>query len=158
MPKVLGAVKRVVDDDRRPGQFILTGSVRADVEKKMWPGTGRLLRLTMYPLTQLELQGAADPSRAGFLARAQQCESRAFALPPAEERPDLRGYIELAINGGFPGVALALVPVPRIQWMDSYLEQLLTLDSHTMESVPFPGLGKTEQLLLRTCGFFSRHA
>jgi hypothetical protein len=134
VPEVLGAVKRVVDADPTPGQFILTGSVRADLEKKMWPGTGRLLRMSMYPLTQLELRGDADPFRLGFLERAQRCEPAAFALPPVDDRPDLREYVEFALNGGFPGVALAPVPVPANQWMDSYLDQLLTLDSHTMES------------------------
>src|SRR5262250_495199 len=40
-PAVLGAVKRAVDDDWRPGRFIITGSVHADLEQPTWPGTGR---------------------------------------------------------------------------------------------------------------------
>lgn len=32
VPSVLGAVKRAVDDDPRPGRFLLTGSVRADLD------------------------------------------------------------------------------------------------------------------------------
>lgn len=48
VPAVLGAVKRAVDDDSRPGRFLLTGSVRADLETVTWPGTGRLVRLRMF--------------------------------------------------------------------------------------------------------------
>jgi predicted AAA+ superfamily ATPase len=39
VPDVLGAVKRSVDDDPRPGRFLLTGSVRAELENRVWPGT-----------------------------------------------------------------------------------------------------------------------
>ena len=37
---MLGAVKRACDRDRRPGRFILTGSVRAETGHRTWPGTG----------------------------------------------------------------------------------------------------------------------
>jgi hypothetical protein len=66
VPEVLGAVKRAVDVDQSPGQFILTGSVRADVEKKMWPGTGRLLRLTMYLATDSSLASCSIPGPTCF--------------------------------------------------------------------------------------------
>lgn len=34
---VLGTVKRAVDDNPRPARFILTGSVRAELETDTWP-------------------------------------------------------------------------------------------------------------------------
>jgi uncharacterized protein len=37
VPEVLAAVKRTVDNDRTPGQFILTGSIRATAN----PSTAR---------------------------------------------------------------------------------------------------------------------
>ncbi len=40
VPQVLAAVKRAVDDNRHPGRFVLTGSVRADLEAETWPDTG----------------------------------------------------------------------------------------------------------------------
>src|SRR5215212_6960107 len=42
VPDVLAAIKRAVDSDPRPGRFIVTGSVRGDVDSPTWPGTGRL--------------------------------------------------------------------------------------------------------------------
>jgi predicted AAA+ superfamily ATPase len=45
VPGVLGAVKRAVDDSPRPGRFLLTGSVTADLQADTWPSTGRLVRI-----------------------------------------------------------------------------------------------------------------
>ena len=58
-PEILGAVKRMVDDDhtRAAGRFILTGSVRAAHQAATWPGTGRLIRVRMSGLTQGEIEG-----------------------------------------------------------------------------------------------------
>ncbi|MGH3281978.1 MAG: AAA family ATPase [Trebonia sp.] len=66
-PDVLGAVKRSVDEDPRPGRFILTGSVRAELENQVWPGTGRILQVPMYGLSVRERIGHA--ARAAFIDR-----------------------------------------------------------------------------------------
>jgi len=41
VPEVLGAVKRSVDCEHRPGRLVLTGSVSGEIEAASWPGTGR---------------------------------------------------------------------------------------------------------------------
>jgi len=40
-------VKRAVDADPTPGQFVLTGSVRTELTHEMWAGTGRIVRMAM---------------------------------------------------------------------------------------------------------------
>ncbi|MDR1393199.1 MAG: AAA family ATPase [Bifidobacteriaceae bacterium] len=55
VPTVLGAVKRSVDANQHRGQFLLTGSVRADLTGESWPATGRVAMLTMTPLVQREI-------------------------------------------------------------------------------------------------------
>jgi uncharacterized protein len=55
----LGAVKRSVDEDPSPGRYILTGSVRAELENQVWPGTGRLLQVPMYGMLVREVRGRA---------------------------------------------------------------------------------------------------
>ena len=125
VPAVLGAVKRAVDDDPRPGRFLLTGSVRADLEQETWPGTGRLVRLRLYGITLGELEGRhAGPL---FLDRLVQADLDQFGVPhPA---PDLRGYVDLALRSGFPEPLLRLTGVARQTWLDGYLDQLLTRDA-----------------------------
>ncbi|MDE0267616.1 MAG: AAA family ATPase [Acidimicrobiaceae bacterium] len=56
-PQVLGAVKRACDIGFRPGRFILTGLVRAQMQTPTWPGTGRITRVRMFPLTVGEQLG-----------------------------------------------------------------------------------------------------
>ena len=70
VPGVLGAVKRAVDIRPDPGRFIVTGSVRGDLEGDLWPGTGRLTRISMYGMTVREQIGAIGT--APFLDRVVQ--------------------------------------------------------------------------------------
>lgn len=116
---VLGAVKRAVDSERRAGRFILTGSVRSDSDSALWPGTGRLIRITMHPLTVREqLSKPARPFLSGLLAGEPD------AAP--SDPPDLRDYVETALRGGFPEPATHLVGGVRDGWLRSYIDQLLT--------------------------------
>jgi predicted AAA+ superfamily ATPase len=125
VPAVLGAVKRAVDQDPSPARFLLTGSVRGDIDPETWPGTGRLVRLRMYGLSEREL--AARISGPTFLEKLRAGDLDAFTLP--SDRPDLRGYVELALRGGYPEPALRLSGDAHDAWLAGYLEQLLTRDA-----------------------------
>ena len=126
VPELLGAVKRAVVDDPRPGRFILTGSVRSDLENRVWPGTGRLVRVQMYGLTQREVVGGAVLVGPSMLDKIVRCSADAFTLP--DDRADLRDYITLATRGGFPSAVWDTPPDYVNTWVDSYLENLLTRD------------------------------
>ena len=59
---LLWALKGIVDDDPRPGRFILTGSVEPASYGPTYPLTARAVRLVMRPMTVSELEGlGADP-------------------------------------------------------------------------------------------------
>lgn len=125
VPDVLGAVKRAVDDDGRPGRFLLTGSVRADLDAQTWPGTGRLIRVSLHGLNQREVATAASlRNPIDVLA-----EGDPMALGEPVSAPDLPGYISLALRGGFPEATLRLDGRERDRWLESYLDQILTRDA-----------------------------
>jgi predicted AAA+ superfamily ATPase len=126
-PGVLGAVKRAVDANPRPGRFLLTGSVRAELENAVWPGTGRLVRVAMYPMTVREALGRVGAP--GFFDRLADGGEPAVGGDP----PDLRGYVELALRSGFPEAVLRLSGQPRRAWLESYVEDLLTHDIEAAE-------------------------
>ena len=131
VPTVLGAVKRAVDRDPRPGRYLLTGSVRADLDAPTWPGTGRLVRVPLFGMTIAEQLGRSPAPLLDRLARAEPLE-----VP--SDPPDLRGYVELAIRGGFPEAALKLSDDTRRRWLESYIDQLLTRDAARIEGARDP--------------------
>jgi predicted AAA+ superfamily ATPase len=151
VPGVLGAVKRAVDDDTRPGRFLLTGSVRADLVDETWPGTGRVVRVRMDGLTMRELGGGA--ARRSFVS-VLTAGVRPEALPLPSEVPDLREYVRLALRGGFPEPVLRLSPDTRQAWLDGYLDQLLTRDVAALADVRDPARLRRyfEALALNTAG------
>ena len=122
VPGVLGAIKRAVDDVPRPGRFLVTGSVRGDLDGETWPGTGRIVRLDMHPMTVGERQ--ERPALEPFLDRI----ATDGIVESPRDAPDLRGYLELAVAGGFPECALAASSSAQERWAESYVEQLLTRD------------------------------
>lgn len=132
VPEVLAAVKRVVDVDSTPGRFLLTGSVRAELTNERWAGTGRVIRLPMYGLTERELHDRLDPTRPGFLTRLAATGLADLRLPKVV--PDLDGYVRLALRSGFPELAYR----ERAErstgvWLSSYLDDLVTRDAAVLD-------------------------
>lgn len=131
VPQLLAAVKRAVDDDPTPGQFVLTGSVRARLVNELWAGTGRTVGLQMFGLTQRELHGRLGVGEPTFLERLAAADPTALSLPA--EVLDLDGYVARAVRGGFPEVVYQeRDDRSREIWMASYLDQLLTRDAATL--------------------------
>jgi uncharacterized protein len=150
VPEVLGAVKRAVDGGSGAGRFLLTGSVRGHLDTQTWPGTGRLVHLRMWGLTVAEILGS--PCEEPFLEALAKGDMEAFALPA--EVPDLRGYVEIALRGGYPEPALNLGEGARQAWLESYLSQLLTRDAESADGPRDPVLlGRYfEALAVNTAG------
>lgn len=140
VPGVLGAVARSVNEDPRPGRFLLTGSVRAEIENTPWPATGRLQRIVMLPMTVREQRRLHGRS---FLEKLVVGAPLAAPTDP----PDLRGYVELALAGGFPRPALALRGArARAVWLESYVSDLL---SHDVEQLEEPSTKRRDPERLR---------
>jgi len=127
VPGVLAAVRRAVDADPRPNRFYVTGSVHAEIENRVWPGTGRLVRLPIYPMTIRELLGRTDGPT--FFDRIAAGD----ALATPADAPDLLGYVDLALQSGFPTPALELTGRARAAWLSSYVADLLSHDIEQFE-------------------------
>lgn len=137
VPEVLAAVKRAVDRDATPGQLVLTGSVRAELFRETWAGTGRVVRMTMYPVVERELAERVLVGRPPFidrLTRGGLDDLTVDADPPA-----IDGYVARALRGGFPEVAYRH-PTERARsiWLGSYLDDLVTRDAALADSAKDP--------------------
>jgi len=137
VPEVLAAVKRSVDRDPTPGQYILTGSVSADLGNEMWAGTGRIIRMSMYPLLERELRNPSELSRPSFLSRLATSGIDQLAVPP--DPPVIDDYVSMAVRGGFPEVAYrGRSDRSRSAWLASYLDDLVTRDAEHLQTAKDP--------------------
>lgn len=71
-----------------------------------------------------------------------------------DERPDLRGYVDIALRSGFPEAALKLSDMVRSRWLDSYVDQLVTRDAEQLDGGRDPERFRRyfEALTLNTAG------
>lgn len=116
-PDLLLAIKASVDEDRRPGRFVLTGS--ADVlslPRVADTLAGRMEVLRLWPLSQGEIEG----HREGFLDRLLAGDPAA-AEADSIDRADLLRRVEA---GGFPE-AVERAGARRRRWFDGYLDTML---------------------------------
>lgn len=133
VPEVLGAVKRAVDADAGPGRYLLTGSVRGRRSGEMWAGTGRVTPVAMFGLTVAEASGSIDSGR--FLGRLFDAELRPAPVIPGA--PDVPGYVDLALRGGFPE-AMGLGERARSAWFAGYVDQLIQRDATSISAIRAP--------------------
>jgi len=124
VPELLGAVKRSVDEDPSPGHYILTGSVRAELENRVWPGTGRLLQVPMYGMSVREILGRA--AQAPFIDRVLAGGPDAITAP--DDALSVRDYLDLMLAGSFPEPSLRIPVTARRRWFAGYVEQMITRD------------------------------
>ena len=118
-PELLPAIKLVVDEDRRPGQFLLTGSANLfTIPQAKESLAGRVAKIRLRPFTQGELQGM----RPSFLQRA--FEGR-FASELAQISRDQ--LVKAAFRGGYPE-AVELNERGRRSWHRDYITALLERD------------------------------
>jgi uncharacterized protein len=125
------AVKRAVDGDRTPGQFLLTGSIRATTELATWAGTGRVVRLAMHPLTEREIAG--DIKGEDLVTRL--VGGWLDTIPSRVPTLDIDDYVRIAARGSFPELAFAERTGPqRRLWLDSYIDDLVTRDVESIDA------------------------
>lgn len=123
---MIAAVKRAVDAGAPPGSFLLTGSVRSHTDDAVWPGTGRVVELSMGSPDGSRARGTGG--RAGLLGQVEA----GFRAGPIDGAPNLVAYLDLALAGGFPEPVLALPEDARGRWYSSYIEQVARRDALTL--------------------------
>lgn len=119
VPDLLPAIKLVVDEDNRPGQFLLTGSANLGaIPQANESLAGRVAKVRLRPLSVGEQKQAG----AHFLARAFGDDFSNNL--PATTRDELT---ELALTGGYPE-AINLSASGRRAWHRDYINALLERD------------------------------
>ena len=117
-----------------PTRVVLTGSSQADLTIAGWPATGRLIRLAMYGLAERELEDTL--AQAPVIDRLVSAGLDGITVP--SDPPDIRGYVDRALRGGFPDAALARTERAARRWLTSYIDQLVSRDASLVGAVRDP--------------------
>ena len=119
VPEIFTTLKLVVDRDRQPGRFLLTGSADVLLLPKLADSlAGRIEVIRLHPLSQVELRQQS----AGFLQQLFRAE---FGVVAAS-RMGL-ALAALLVAGGFPA-ALTRQPPRRRAWYQAYVQTLVQRD------------------------------
>jgi len=151
-PELLLPIKAMVDRDRRPGRFLLTGS--ADVLSLPTVAdslAGRMEVIGLRPLAQCEIEprsGTANLVDVLF-------DGATIARPGHAQWADSKASIlDRALAGGFPPAVARLAASRRRAWFASYLTTILDRDVRDLASIE--GLKTLPNLLgliaIRTAG------
>ena len=119
-PDLLLAIKKTVDEDYRPGRFLLTGSANVLTLPRVADSlAGRMETLRMLPLSHAEIVGARPTFLERLFAGALEGDKQAIV------GDDL---VQLALMGGFPEAIARETERRRQDWARSYLTSVLTRD------------------------------
>lgn len=132
-PELVRAVKRVVDQGREPGRFVLTGSANLLLMKEVSESlAGRAIYVTLWPMTGSELSGEGGTGRWSELF-----EYEASAWLDRFGRGRGGGdWRERAVVGGYPVPALEQEsPEARTRWFDGYVRTYLERDLQELSSI-----------------------
>lgn len=143
-PRLLIAVKRAIDEDRRPGQYLITGSANLRLMRNVSESlAGRASYLTLWPMTRREQLGfgAAGPWDALLAARDKDWID-VIAADPAPPEP----WRDLARRGGYPTPATELDDdEDRALWFSGYITTYLERDLQELSAID--NLGDFRRLL-----------
>lgn len=125
-PQLLLALKHAIDEDRRPGRFLLTGSSNLlSLPQVADSLAGRMEVHTLLPLSQSELQGRAND----FLQRAQTHDWP--IANPQWATPAVHGRRDTVVNvlaGGFPDMRSRANHSRQLAWANAYIKTLVERD------------------------------
>jgi hypothetical protein len=137
LPEMLLAIKQSVDEDRRPGRFLLTGSANAMVLPRVADSlAGRIETVLLNPLSECEIHGV-EPK---FLQLLLQAEA-----PKVKKPTDKQQLIRRVVTGCFPEPLQRKTEKRTRDWYEQYVGSLVQKDMADLSEIDHPE--KLSQLL-----------
>jgi len=126
-PDLLRAIKKAVDEDRRPGRFLLTGSANVLTLSQVSDSlAGRMEVVTLLPLSRAEIRS----KKPTFLRQA-------FAgklTKPAEELTG-QALAQAVLSGGYPEMLHRREPRRQQAWARAYVDAIMQRDVRDIANV-----------------------
>ncbi len=129
VPELFLPIKRIIDQKRRAGMFLITGSANL----LSWSKTpdslaGRIEYLNLYPLSLLEIKGKNE----SWLDLFFEENKHDFQINTQSFKTRQEEINEFIIKGGFPDAFKRDNPHRRSKWFEAYLKSLLEKDIHDL--------------------------
>ena len=132
VPDLLLAIKRTVDEDRRSGRFLLTGSANlttiATVHESL---AGRIETIPLFPLSRAELLRRKRMEFMDMIFRGE--------VPEPAEVVSPEKLIQIVVGGGYPEALARQTERRRQDWCRAYIESIVERDVPDIASVAKPG-------------------
>ena len=120
VPELFTALKRVIDQDRLAGRFLLTGSANVLLAPRLSDSlAGRMEILRLYPLAQCEIEQVHP----GFL---QELFANTFEMTQTQRLGD--ELVQRVLTGGYPEPQRRAAGRRRREWYRNYIETITQRD------------------------------
>ncbi len=127
VPDLFRAIKRTVDNDRKPGRFLLTGSANVLALPKLADTlTGRMAIVRLYPFAQSELNG----SRSTFVEDLFGSNLGQYLGERLRE-----SLVERVVAGGYPAALSRNSDSRRRAWYRDYVETTVQRDIRDLSRI-----------------------
>lgn len=125
-PELLLPLKQRIDEERKSGMFLLTGSANPMALPQVAEAlAGRVGIVNLYPLSQGEIEGV----REGWLARAF---SRQFEVRAAATSEDIWTRV---LRGGYPSAVQMPDRAQSREWLQAYADTLITREVQQLSNI-----------------------
>lgn len=127
VPEIFLPIKQSIDENRRPGRFLLTGSANAMVLPRVADSlAGRLEVISLLPLAECEIQDT--PS--SFLTKILSGK-----IPDAKQTRVREQLMTKVLSGGFPEALLRKEESRRMAWFNQYILGIVQKDMKDLNQI-----------------------
>src|SRR5690606_22422291 len=127
MPETWDIIRRAVDKNPSPNQFILTGSA-TPISAPTHSGAGRIVRVRMRPFSIFERRLESHSVKLSSLLQNEKSPIN------GETKVRLHDYVEMIVTSGFPGLR-DLKGRPLRAQLESYISRIVDRDFEEMGQI-----------------------
>ncbi len=152
-PQLFPAFKLLIQNNKKPGQFLLSGSVRFTSKKSIEESlTGRIYNLELLPLTLYEIKGLSPVNYLQWFKNDLKTIQR--QLTERKNLIEKSHKNEFLLRGGLPGICFLREESHRRGMFKSHIETLLQRDLRQIiqSTVPYESLFLLLQYLAENQG------
>ncbi|HQT82218.1 MAG: AAA family ATPase [Ferrovum sp. 34-44-207] len=126
-PSLLLAIKKSVDEDRRPGRFLLTGSANLMALPTVADSlAGRMETLLLLPLSQSEIEGQSTNWLDSVFSEQ---------IPKPYTKAVESDLVDRVLRGGYPEAISRTTERRRASWVRQYIDALILRDIRDVASI-----------------------